>query len=138
MKYAGLAYLLKFLEEGMNNTLPSSNPFSKPTTFQNKQRAAVYSTSVSRTCKICKQEYHPLYVCTAFKALPLDKKLDAVNTQKFCHNCLAVGHHAKSCHSTHKCKKCNRANHTLLHDENRIRKNIFIPATQSTGSTGNQ
>ena len=62
---------------------------------------------------------HPLFMCPTFKDMPRDKKIATLRLNDLCLNCLKPGHFAKQCTSTHKCKKCQRAHHTLIHDSSR-------------------
>ena len=68
-------------------------------------------------CILCTSERHPLYACPKFKAMSHDSKLSTVKKNKLCLNCFGSGHFAKLCKSAHKCRKCQRSHHTLLHVE---------------------
>ena len=65
----------------------------------------------------CKTEKHPLYGCTKFKSMPHDKKVPTLKTNDLCMNCLGPGHFVRQCKSLHRCKKCQKLHHTLLHVE---------------------
>ena len=68
-------------------------------------------------CVVCTSERHPLYTCQKFKAMSRDEKLTTLRKNNLCLNCLGSGHFAKQCRSSHRCKKCQRPHHTLLHIE---------------------
>ncbi len=48
-----------------------------------------------------------------------DSKIALLKDKKLCMNCLSSGHFIKNCKSIHRCKKCQRSHHTLLHLEER-------------------
>ena len=93
--------------------LKKSTPFSKRPT----SRVAAHATTQDSngSCPVCVTEKHLLYVCTKFKAMPHDDKLQAVKTNHLCTNCLGSGHFKNQCKSMHKCKVCQKPHHTLLH-----------------------
>ena len=68
-------------------------------------------------CILCTAECHPLYFCPTFKSLTRDDKLSTLRKNSISMNCLNGGHLCKHCRSFHKCKKCQRPLHTLLHVE---------------------
>ena len=68
-------------------------------------------------CILCEFDRHPLYLCPKFKNMSHADKLATTKDENLCRNCLNGGHIAKQCKSLHKCKKCQRSHHTLLHME---------------------
>ena len=44
-----------------------------------------------------------------------DKMISTLKENKFCINCLKPGHFVKQCKSLHRCRKCQKLHHTLLH-----------------------
>ena len=80
---------------------------------------ASFVIGTNSNCVICKAERHPLYLCPTFKTMPRDKMVSALRTNNLCLNCLKPGHFARQCPSTHKCKKCQRSHHTLIHDDSK-------------------
>ena len=68
-------------------------------------------------CVLCEPKRHPLYACPKFKGMALVEKLSTLQDKHLCKNCLGGGHFARQCRSLHKCKKCQRPHHTLLHDD---------------------
>ena len=41
-----------------------------------------------------------------------------------CMNCLSSGHVVKNCKSVHKCHKCQKPHHTLLHKDKQVDSNL--------------
>ena len=68
-------------------------------------------------CILCESDRHPLYLCPKFKSMSHADKLATTKDKNLCRNCLNGGHIAKQCKSLHRCKKCQRSHHTLLHME---------------------
>ena len=66
------------------------------------------------SCVVCKEK-HPLYACAKFKELDHENMLPTVRSNRLCINCLYPGHLSKDCRSTHRCKRCQKPHHTLLH-----------------------
>lgn len=92
-------------------------PHGRKSTLPGKPIASFAASAgvPNRNCIVCKEDKHPLYACMKFRALSHE---DMVSTLKFnglCLNCMSSGHYAKNCRSLHKCKKCQRLHHTLLH-----------------------
>lgn len=68
-------------------------------------------------CVICLSERHPLYACPKFKAMSHEDRRSTLKKNNLCLNCLGSGHFVKQCKSSHRCRKCQRPHHTLLHVE---------------------
>ena len=47
-----------------------------------------------------------------------DKRISTIKSNGNCVNCLGEGHFASKCNSLHRCRKCSRPHHTLLHLDN--------------------
>ena len=80
---------------------------------------ASFTAGANASCIVCKSEKHPLYVCSTFKEMPWDKKVSTLRANNLCLNCFKPGHFSRQCSSTHKCKKCQGAHHTLIHDDSK-------------------
>ena len=87
-------------------------------------------------CVLCTGERHPLYLCDAFKSMSQDEKRSTLRTHNMCFNCLRTGHSAPRCNSSHRCKKCQRLHHTLLHLEYGARDNSAQNADSSSTPSG--
>ena len=91
----------------------------KPTRKFLPRPVDTYSADVSANqCVACKVGKHPLYSCPKFKGLLHEQKLSIVHENRLCMNCLSMGHYSKDCKSNHRCKKCQRLHHTMLHKDN--------------------
>ena len=64
--------------------LPKRVPPSKPGPIVS------FATSASNAdnCALCKNEKHPLCVCTHVKSLPRDKMMSTIKSNELCFNCL--------------------------------------------------
>lgn len=83
---------------------------SKQQTFRNYQAV----TSFTRKCPYCSLE-HDLFMCKKFQNMTPEIKLQTINKLQVCHNCL-YRHLNNKCNSFKRCKECNAAHNTLLHD----------------------
>ena len=79
---------------------------------------------------------HPLYACQKFKYFPHDKMLSTLRSNNLCMNCLKPGHFVKECSSPHRCRRCQKPHHMLLHLETRndgVREPTSDPPTRGPG-----
>ena len=99
--------------------LTKNDTFTRKSTAPAKPVAsyAANADSDSSSCVDCKEK-HPLYLCSKFRAMPHDEKRSLLKSNALCLNCPRPGHFVKNCKSLHKCHKCQRSHHTLLHVEN--------------------
>ncbi|XP_045495961.1 uncharacterized protein LOC123694542 [Colias croceus] len=72
------------------------------------------SSKINITCPLCNLE-HGLYKCKTFLDQPNEIKFKTLNRINICINCL-FSHNGKPCSSFHRCRICNRAHNTILHD----------------------
>ena len=70
------------------------------------------------TCKID----HPLWVCKAFKELPVLKRRKLISSTGRCYRGLAAGHHSKECPSAKRCcvKGCTSTSHSSYLRDNTL------------------
>ena len=61
-----------------------------------------------------------MYACTKFKSMPHDQKVSTLKANGLCLNCLGPGHFVKQCKSSHRCKRCQRPHHTVLHVDRQV------------------
>ena len=73
------------------------------------------SVASSRQCYLCKPDKHPLYACPKFKDLSHEYKIATLKANHLCMNCFSSNHFVKQCKSVHRCKRCQKPHHTLLH-----------------------
>ncbi|XP_061389843.1 uncharacterized protein LOC133325030 [Musca vetustissima] len=71
--------------------------------------------SPKNECILCPQQSHQLFECPRFKSMSLSARFSTVKRRRLCVNCLRRGHEVKTCISQHRCSKCRRSHHTLLH-----------------------
>ena len=64
--------------------------------------------------------------------------LSTLRANNLCINCLRPGHYVKQCKSLHRCRKCQRPHHTLLHVEgeqsSQTASSLSDPATKPVTS----
>ena len=77
------------------------------------------ATDAPPNCIVCGTSKHPLYACTIFKSLSHEKILSTLRDNNYCLNCLKPGHFVRECKSLHRCRKCQKPQHSLLHVEPR-------------------
>ena len=85
-------------------------------------------TETTTSCVLCKTDKHPLYACFRFKSLSHDKMISTLKANNLCINCLRPGHFIKECKSLHRCRKCQKPHHTLLHLESK-EESSNLPST---------
>ena len=109
------------------NRKSSKNEIKRPHHVSSKPVAS-FATSTSASldsCVVCKTDKHPLYACPKFKVQTHDKMIATLKSNGLCMNCLKPGHFVKQCKSLHRCRKCQKPHHTLLHIESKE----FAPST---------
>ena len=110
-------------ESSMRKSFASSKPVSL---FTN------HTESTKDQCIACKADKHPLYACAKFKSMPHDQKVSMLKANDLCLNCLGPGHFVKQCKSLHRCKRCQRPHHTMLHvDRQAATPSSSLPAEGS-------
>ncbi|XP_044249366.2 uncharacterized protein [Drosophila takahashii] len=85
--------------------------------------ARSHNSSFSLTnapCVYCLAPSHKLLGCDKFKELNPTARFDVVKTHRLCLNCLCRGHQLSSCPSRNRCRTCNKAHHTLLHNNHSL------------------
>ncbi|XP_037815968.1 uncharacterized protein LOC119606507 [Lucilia sericata] len=102
---------------------PSSN--SRTPNTQNTQTKLYGSI-----CKLCEKN-HTLRECSSFNSLGLNQRIEFVNENGICYNCLATGHVIKDCYSAFKCRYCGGKHNSLLHKPN---SNPQVENTQASTS----
>ncbi|KAI5633154.1 hypothetical protein NE865_14106 [Phthorimaea operculella] len=76
--------------------------------------ARSYKTYAERICPLCKTNEHVLLTCKRFLNMTPETKVNTIKSMSLCSNCLF--YHKDTCTSTKKCKVCNNAHHTVLHE----------------------
>ncbi|XP_058988017.1 uncharacterized protein LOC131807010 [Musca domestica] len=79
-----------------------------------KTVSSVTSVEDHRSCKLCKNDSHPIYHCKKFLAMTEGERLKWIQQHKLCVNCFKSDHAAKTCFSGN-CKICSNKHNALLH-----------------------
>lgn len=66
-------------------------------------------------CTLCTDQQHHLYFCQRFKNLSSSERLRLTKELGVCSNCLRDDHGTNPCPAS-RCRRCDQAHHTLLHD----------------------
>ena len=66
---------------------------------------------------MCTSKHRPLYACSRFKSISHHEKFSVLKMNNLCLNCFGSGHFAEQCKSSHRCRKCQRQHHTLIHHD---------------------
>lgn len=75
---------------------------------------SLYQSSTYR-CTACFHEQHHLYECARFRGWDVSERINFVNQNQHCYNCLNPFHSVASCDSKYSCNECRENHHTLLH-----------------------
>ncbi|XP_047996386.1 uncharacterized protein LOC125234220 [Leguminivora glycinivorella] len=83
-----------------------------------RQRSFLTSPATTTVqCSYCKQD-HLNYLCKEFANLDVNNRVQHVQKERLCFNCLSSKHNVKNCKSKVSCHHCQRRHHSLLHFEN--------------------
>ena len=93
---------------------------------------ASFAATADSHCILCKVDRHPLYACSKFKILSHEQKMSTLKGNRMCVNCLG-DHPIRQCKSLHRCKRCQKSHHTLLHKEVPSETPSPLPAANDTG-----
>lgn len=122
------ADMLETLNVSRGKISQDSNKFTKNNsnsnsghkdTSGNKVRCNVSTSDVKqqfkRVCPFCKLN-HNLYSCQTFLDQTIDNKINFINKNKLCMNCMRSGHGPAACRFG-PCRKCSLKHNTILHRE---------------------
>ncbi|XP_063989077.1 uncharacterized protein LOC135168628 [Diachasmimorpha longicaudata] len=86
---------------GYNKHEKSFPPFKKPRFDSNREarKQITFATTTVMNCMVCRSGEHPLYRCSAFKALPVKERINVVKRANLCFNCMR-SHRGKPCKMT--------------------------------------
>ncbi|XP_053686349.1 uncharacterized protein LOC128735892 [Sabethes cyaneus] len=93
---------------------PQQSPFSFKRPISGKVYTHAASDNRNSNCVACSQS-HRLVECPEFPKMPLEKRLDLVNSARLCSNCFHSNHFVKNCLSKFRCKTCKGKHHTIIH-----------------------
>lgn len=117
-------YTVPFANTTPTLSLPSSSLFPKQAP---RQAAPRIKKEASDKCAYCTAN-HVLFSCPGFKQLSATQRREWVKRVGACFNCLSTGHRVLDCRSKFRCRECQDAHHTLLHDST-VRFSDTSPST---------
>ncbi|XP_065356268.1 uncharacterized protein LOC135950663 [Calliphora vicina] len=90
---------------------------SKPGTSRNntgKNSIQRSGSNNQNSCRLC-NENHNLRICKRFSDFNVRQRIDYVERNNICSNCLSPTHVSKDCKSIFRCTQCKNKHHSLLH-----------------------
>lgn len=88
---------------------------SKSNSYSEKHHSFIANVnSNTHLCIICKKD-HKLFMCSQFKSMTHEKKIELIKSHKLCFNCLRSGHMIQNCTVNVNCRHCNKRHHTSIH-----------------------
>ncbi|XP_047997103.1 uncharacterized protein LOC125234760 isoform X2 [Leguminivora glycinivorella] len=123
----GRADLLETMEEAQTQ---SKVPRRHSDVTHNRPRTFIANDSHKQKqhkCPVC-TNYHTIYQCPKFKALPIESRIDNIKQLNLCTNCLRAGHDEQRCRLS-SCRLCTKRHNTMLH--------IDTQSTEPLASTSN-
>ncbi|GFR02556.1 uncharacterized protein TNCT_546641 [Trichonephila clavata] len=103
------------------NVLTRNNPV--------KSASRVFLSEVKNSKCVCCAESHPLYKCAVYLKLPVTKRIDLINANNLCFNCLSTSHRAKDCKSRYVCSNWQKRHHNTIHYTERAGDQEVINST---------
>ncbi|XP_059220655.1 uncharacterized protein LOC131995716 [Stomoxys calcitrans] len=92
-------------------------------TSRSSIKIQTYASQESLTpCLLC-EECHSIRICPEFRKFSIQERIDFIFRNKYCNNCLSIGHTKNKCKSKSSCLSCRKRHHTLLHLEDRTTMN---------------
>ncbi|XP_058446110.1 uncharacterized protein LOC131427162 [Malaya genurostris] len=108
----------RVLESLLVNTVHASQTPVPSQPFKRFVPSKVYSHNFTDErvfkCVACSNN-HRLFECQDFPKMPIEKRLDLVNSNRLCSNCFRSDHFVKNCPSKFRCRTCNGKHHTIIH-----------------------
>ncbi|XP_067215691.1 uncharacterized protein [Linepithema humile] len=106
---------------------------NKPEKNASKKYTAAHAVTDKTACSFCKGD-HPIYCCSKFQALSIDKRIAEIRQRKICLNCLkSTDHRAGNCNAG-SCKKCHKRHNTLLHLESDKQAESSVPKSTESNT----
>ena len=90
-------------------------PTTRKSAFQ-LQESVKNSEAHKVKCHYCNED-HSIFMCSGFKTLSLNEKLDKIRSKHLWYNCLGVDDSSAQCSSKRHCKKCKGRHHTFIHKD---------------------
>lgn len=109
---------LEFSQCGKSTKVSSSSQYIKShaTQMNNSSHSKNSRPQSKEICTCCTTDHHYLFQCPRFKEWHLPARLEFVQNNQFCSNCLFRLHNDQNCRSSMTCKHCNERHHSLLHN----------------------
>ncbi|XP_073811303.1 uncharacterized protein [Musca autumnalis] len=79
-------------------------------------------------CPLCRRP-HSLRKCRRFLCLPYEIRIDFIENEKICRNCLGPDHSVRHCPSKDSCQKCHRNHHSILHYYDKRSDSVLLEMT---------
>lgn len=111
-------------DNNQNNKRQKVNVSSNNTNSKNTQ----IKGKITQTCKMCTGE-HPIYLCSKFKELNVNKRKGKVQEFNLCYNCLSSKHQVRDC-KARLCQSCQQKHNSLLCNNNPKNKTINSAQTK--------
>ncbi|XP_061706724.1 uncharacterized protein LOC133517425 [Cydia pomonella] len=100
-----------------------------------RQRSFLTSPATTTVqCSYCKQN-HLTYLCKDFANLDVNNRVQHVQNERLCFNCLSSKHNVKNCKSRVSCHHCQKRHHSLLHFENKLAEERDNPVQSTSRAT---
>ncbi|XP_037820360.1 uncharacterized protein LOC119609586 [Lucilia sericata] len=103
----------------------------KPGTSKNIKKRT--DTNSQNLCVFC-NENHYLRNCRKFSDLTVKQRVDFVEQNKICTNCLSPTHLNQDCRSIFRCTQCKNKHHSLLHVNHNINNELVSRANRPVNS----
>ena len=87
----------------------------KNTVTSNVTKPIKTESRKSKNCAVCDSTTHRTWACEKFNEKSVKDRRMLVNEKRLCYNCLGTGHSVKDCPSNMRCRTCEKAHHTLIH-----------------------
>lgn len=108
---------------------PNSSASHSHAKSHNKQNiSSSFATSTKSKCRLCKEHFHYLYACSAFKKLSQLERFNKAKELQVCINCFSPSHSVMDCTSRYSCKICHKKHNSMLH---RYDQTESIPSSQN-------
>lgn len=96
------------------NMVGSLQPQNRTKSYVNN--SATHAHNENMLCKLCNKN-HSIRNCPKFQNLSVKHRIEYVDKNNLCSNCLSSAHINTNCQSIHTCVQCNNRYHSLLHLE---------------------
>ena len=95
---------------------------------------ALHARDNADHCPCCDSS-HPIYHCSQYKGLTVDKRYNLARRNHQCFNCLSKTHTIEDCSSKSTCRECGRKHHSLLHKQQATQSQSVAAYSSSSAPT---